>query len=219
MSRRDAISTFSLHSLVSWFLLALLLASTTTTVSSFNLNSQTPPSSIARTPANDLWAGTSLNSRPIRLLTSAIRLTKGKGDGNDEPKTQLPLDKFRSLMGSLYGVAGLAHAADCYLGQSQLLTAAGSPPLSELPSAGQSLVALWCAAGPAAFVASRVGGLAADAGLVFYGVVEIAGAAVLVRSLESLAGSELPDIDALTNAISVQGIVLASWIYSRNKED
>ena len=44
----------------------------------------------------------------------------------------LPLDAFRSLMGGLYGVAGLAHAADCVVGPSALLALAGAPLFAEL---------------------------------------------------------------------------------------
>ena len=43
-----------------------------------------------------------------------------------------PLDAFRSLMGGLYGVAGLAHAADCVVGPSALLALAGAPLFAEL---------------------------------------------------------------------------------------
>ena len=49
-----------------------------------------------------------------------------------------PLDRFRSLMGTLYGMAGLAHAADCFAGPSALLTAAGAPPFRDLPPPAQA---------------------------------------------------------------------------------
>ena len=139
-------------------------------------------------------------------------------DGDNQDGAELPIDKFRFLMGNLYGVAGLAHAADCYFGDSQLLAAAGSPPVQDLPMAGQSLVALWCAAGPIAFGASRVGGVAADIGLLFYGAVEVAGAAILESELSNLGGAAA-EIDPLTNSVAVQGIVLASWLYSKNKQE
>ena len=109
-----------------------------------------------------------------------------------------PLDRFRSLMGTLYGVAGIAHAADL-AGPSALLTAAGAPPFQELPPSAQALAAVWCLAGPLAYLTSRRGGRAADAGLVAYGVVEVLGAAFT---------------DALPNALAVQGVVAASWAYS-----
>ena len=55
-----------------------------------------------------------------------------------------PLDRFRTLMGTLYGVAGIAHAADCLAGPSALLTAAGAPPFQELPPPAQALAGAWC---------------------------------------------------------------------------
>lgn len=154
-----------------------------------------------------------INLPPQRQISTPR--AKGAADQDD---SQLPIDKFRSLMGNLYGVAGLAHAADCYLGDSQLLVAAGSPPTQALPMAGQALVALWCVAGPIAFGASKVGGVAADIGLLFYGAVEVAAAAILESQMPNL-GSAAADIDPLTNAVVVQGIVLASWLYSKNKEE
>lgn len=124
------------------------------------------------------------------------------------------LDKFRSLMGSLYGVAGLAHAGDCYFGESKLLVAAGSPAYPDLPLEGKALVAIWCAAGPLAFVTSRTKNSSiADWGLLFYGVVEVLGAAIIKTT-----SSTITDIDALTNSIFVQAVVLASWFYSRKKD-
>jgi len=157
-------------------------------------------------------------TRPSQKSLMTLQGTNRDADPADD---QPPIDKFRSLMGNLYGVAGLAHAADCYLGDSQLLVAAGSPPVQELPTAGQGLVALWCAAGPIALVASKVGGIAADVGLLFYGMVEVAGAAILEGELPNLDGvaAAAADIDPLTNAIVVQGIVLVSWLYSRNREE
>ena len=141
---------------------------------------------------------------------------------NDDPNEPHPIDQFRDLMGTLYGVAGVAHAADCYIGQSQLLVSAGSPPFSDLPPAGQALVALWCVAGPVAYATSRVGGRIADLGLIVYGIVEVGGAAVIARYLSTTledSGTAGADIDALMNAVLVQGVVFASWIYSRNKKE
>eukprot|EP00957_Ditylum_brightwellii_P105151 8015230-Ditylum_brightwellii.AAC.1 len=121
-------------------------------------------------------------------------------------------------MGTLYGVAGLAHAGDCYLGQSQLLAAAGSPPVTDLPPQGQLLVGIWCAAGPLAYAASKLGGRIADAGLVVYGLIEVAGGVTLNQYLLSGGSSGAVEIDAVTNALGVQAIVLASWLYSNNKQ-
>ncbi|KAL7449675.1 hypothetical protein ACHAWC_001721, partial [Mediolabrus comicus] len=67
------------------------------------------------------------------------------------------LDKFRSLMGTLYGIAGLVHAYDLIYGGSQLLVAAGAPPFEALPVQGQAVAILWCLVGPLSFVKSRIG--------------------------------------------------------------
>ena len=75
-------------------------------------------------------------------------------------------------MGALYGVAGVAHAADCLAGPSDLLTLAGAPPFYELPALGLAFALLWCLSGPAAYACARVGGRVADAGLVQYGAIE-----------------------------------------------
>jgi len=84
-----------------------------------------------------------------------------------------PLDKFRRLMGNLYGVAGLAHSVDCFVGNSELLRMVGSPGFYDLPFPGQLLATTWCVMGPLTFVSSRVGDMKfADAGLVAYGLVE-----------------------------------------------
>uniref|UniRef100_A0A7S4WBE7 Uncharacterized protein n=1 Tax=Ditylum brightwellii TaxID=49249 RepID=A0A7S4WBE7_9STRA len=147
------------------------------------------------------------------------KLSAGNGgDIDDDPSEPAPIDKFRSLMGTLYGVAGLAHAGDCYLGQSQLLAAAGSPPVTDLPPQGQLLVGIWCAAGPLAYAASKLGGRIADAGLVVYGLIEVAGGVTLNQYLLSGGSSGAVEIDAVTNALGVQAIVLASWLYSNNKQ-
>ena len=127
--------------------------------------------------------------------------------------TEAPLDRFRTLMGTLYGVAGIAHAADCLAGPSALLTAAGAPPFRELSPPAQALAVIWCAAGPLAYLTSRRGGRAADAGLVAYGVVEVLGAALISANVDAA------ELAALPNALAVQGVVAASWIYSSMQTD
>lgn len=127
--------------------------------------------------------------------------------------TTSDLAKFQSLMGNLYGVAGLAHFADLLLGQSALLAQAGAPPFQELDPLGQAYAILWCASGPIAFWASRQQNNLANAGLVFYGVIEIGGALLLKQ-----AGFDA-DL-AVVNSILVQVLVGGSWIYSsQTKED
>jgi hypothetical protein len=113
-----------------------------------------------------------------------------------------PIDEFRLLMGSAYGIAGLAHAADL-VGPNILLGEAGYPSFFEMPFLGQLLAVAWCTSGPLSFFLSRIGYKAADIGLFLYGVIEIVGA--------SLSPS------ALSKAISVQIIVLVSWLYSRSR--
>jgi hypothetical protein len=121
-----------------------------------------------------------------------------------------PLQDFQTLMGTLYGVAGLAHFADCLLGDSQLLVAAGCSAFAELPVEGKALAFLWCTAGPAAFYCSRRAGLE-DIGLIGYGVIEVACAAVAANIAVT------PQVDPLLNALGVQAIVAASWLYSSEK--
>jgi hypothetical protein len=123
------------------------------------------------------------------------------------------LDKFRSLMGTLYGIAGLVHAYDLIYGGSQLLVAAGAPPFEALPLQGQAVAILWCLVGPLSFVKSRIGGNIADLGLILYGLVEVAGAGAI------RIGYGAGNLDPLVNAILVQGIVGLSWLYSSQKKE
>ena len=124
---------------------------------------------------------------------------------------QEDLNKFRSLMGTLYGFAGVAHAIDCFFGPSQLLVSSGFPTFQELPMEGQALAAIWCLAGPLSFILSKQGqvrgdGKLADIGLILYGAIEVGGAAFS------------PDASTVVNAFVVQAIVFAAWIYSSQKE-
>lgn len=122
-----------------------------------------------------------------------------------------PLNDFRRLMGILYGIAGAAHLADC-LTDSRLLTAANSEPFLALPPLGQAYALLWCAVGPVAFLASMVGGLVADYGLILYGFIEVFGAYLL-----QVTGSPASP-SVFLNAIAVQGIVALAWAYSSTKK-
>ncbi|KAJ1631409.1 hypothetical protein T492DRAFT_996017 [Pavlovales sp. CCMP2436] len=119
-----------------------------------------------------------------------------------------PLDRFRRLMGGLYGSAGIGHFLDCVVGPSTLLTQAGLQPFAALGPAAQAAALGWCAVGPAAFILSLRGGKAADAGLVAYGFLEV-GCAVLV---EAAGGGHA----VLAPAAAVQAVIAASWIYSRS---
>jgi hypothetical protein len=127
-----------------------------------------------------------------------------------------PLDSYRQLMGGLYGIAGIAHAVDLWLGDSTLFASAGIPAFADLPFPGQVYAAVWCAVGPLAFWLSRQtekkeaatqSYRLADVGLVVYGMVEVLGA--------FLAGTN----EAFGNAVVVQAIVLAAWFYSAQKQE
>jgi hypothetical protein len=54
-----------------------------------------------------------------------------------------PIDSFRKLMGTLYGIAGLAHFADLVVGNSILLTSIGLPAFDELSLAAQAYALLF----------------------------------------------------------------------------
>jgi len=127
-----------------------------------------------------------------------------------------PLNQFRTLMGTLYGVAGLAHLFDCLLGSSQLLVAAGAPPLEQLSLSGQAYAILWCVMGPVAFGLSRIGSKTADFGLIAYGVVEVLGAC-LIQQQSSAVTSTDGYLNPLANAILVQTVVALSWLYSSQR--
>eukprot|EP00978_Attheya_sp_CCMP212_P037173 scaffold173632_cov46-Attheya_sp.AAC.2 len=130
----------------------------------------------------------------------------------------VPLDKFRRLMGSLYGIAGLAHAADCLLGSSQLLVAASGCTYGELSTFGQLYALIWCAAGPLAFALtntpSQKAPSLADWGLILYGTVEVGGAWLLEHFVTSGDTTSV-----VSNAIAVQAIVALAWVYSSTRQD
>lgn len=128
-------------------------------------------------------------------------------------RTSPELDKFRQLMGNLYLGAGLAHLADCLGGGSQLLTMAGSPSFYQLPVAGQLVALLWCGMGPLSF-ALKDGKGYADMGLIGYGLVEVLGAGLITLNY----GNGVDGFSAFLNAVLVQGIVAAAWLYSANKK-
>ena len=146
--------------------------------------------------------------RKAKLSSTTISISTSTSTSTSSTEPESSLQEFRNLMGALYGVAGLAHAADCLLGPSTLLVAAGAPEFSQLPPAGQAYALLWCATGPLAFAASRVVGYSfnvADLGLVVYGLVEIGGALLI--------GSN----DVVVNAVGVQAVVALAWLYSSQK--
>lgn len=138
-----------------------------------------------------------------------------------------PLDSFRKLMGVLYGIAGVAHLLDLLVGGSQLFTTViGIPSFENLDFAGQTYALLWCAVGPIAYSFSATTASSssfqgsgddaialnrADLGIVLYGIVELLGAI-----FSSAITGASPDV--VSNAVGVQAIVLAAWIYSYQKQ-
>lgn len=135
-----------------------------------------------------------------------------------------PLVRFRLLMGSLYLVAGLSHLADCLLGESALLRAAGAPAFAELGPAGQAVALAWCAAGPLSFALAIAGEAFADAGLVAYGVIEVAAAALAsgtaaASSAAATATASEQDMSTLIAAVGVQALVASSWAYAAGSNE
>jgi hypothetical protein len=172
------------------------------------------------------WASTNRaqlgvrNDLPIQIKRErAVAFSKFGSDDNDvanvgfSPFAEAPvaLNKFRALMGSLYGIAGLAHFADLLLGQSTLLTTAGAPVFSDLSSLGQMYAMIWCSSGPLAY-AMTLRERFADAGLIVYGLVEVLGAILL-------KWNGFPADLAIANAVVVQVVVAGSWIYSSSCKD
>jgi hypothetical protein len=125
----------------------------------------------------------------------------------------VPLNSFRRLMGTLYGVAGLAHGFDLWLGGSVLFASFDIPEFRNLPMEGQALAVVWCGMGPLAYVLSRTidehqssSQWRADLGLALYGLVEVFGALV--------SGNP----NAFANAVGVLMLVGAAWICSQQKQ-
>lgn len=145
---------------------------------------------------------TSLNLKK-KLENSSGEVATKEERNNNERKD---LDKFRYLMGTFYGIAGVAHGFDCLIGPSQLLSQVGLSPFYELSLEGEMMAIIWCLAGPLAFALSRKGGLTADLGLAAYGFIEVG-----VASFSPLETT-------LINALAVQLIVFISWLYSRGRE-
>jgi hypothetical protein len=155
---------------------------------------------------------------PVLTLDNAFALKVLLPRNFRGKETQLSdLDKFRQLMGNLYGVAGLAHLADCTVGPSQLLTMSGAPSFFMLPPEGQAFALLWCFMGPISFACSQVGGRFADAGLFLYGLVEVVGAGLIASSFT--ATDSTVAMDPFANAALVQGIVAMAWVYSSQKRE
>jgi len=150
---------------------------------------------------------------PILSLDNAIAL-KVLLPYQLKSMNQSPLKKFQQLMGTLYGIAGVAHFADLVFGDSQILALTGCPPFHDLPAAGQALALIWCAAGPAAFGASRKVSLE-NFGLIGYGLVEVLCAALVSFSTTT---AQTTTVNPLVNALGVQAVVAVSYLYSSQKK-
>lgn len=75
------------------------------------------------------------SSSLIAAASSPLRVTDPPADASSDTDTNL--NKFHNIMGTFYGVAGIAHLADLLAGESSLLKAAGAPAFSSLPMGGQ----------------------------------------------------------------------------------
>ncbi|CAM9510288.1 unnamed protein product [Heterosigma akashiwo] len=142
------------------------------------------------------------------LLPAAIQSISTSEEENSN------IDKFRQLMGTLYGFAGLAHAADI-LGPNLLFEKFGIPPFAELPLGGQVLAVIWCLSGGLSYALSRSqNALLADVGIIQYGLVEVSGSFLSNQYFNSDLTAA-----ALQNAVLIQPIVAASWLYSKSKKE
>lgn len=129
------------------------------------------------------------------------------------------LSQFRTLIGSLYGLAGLAHLADALAGDGALLRSAGVEPFASLGLGARAAVLVWCLAGPAAWALSRGGRASADLGLLLYGIVEVGCAAVAAAAANGAATSGGADIGygAVPGALGVQVAVTLSWLWAKGQ--
>ena len=127
------------------------------------------------------------------------------------------LETFRALVAQLYAAAGVAHAADLWLGPSALPRMAGAPPWAAMDGLERALAVTWCALGPLALVAERVGARAesrernrgrnraGELGLIAYGAFETALAGACAVAFGAAGG------DAATSAVAVQVVVFALY--------
>ena len=153
-----------------------------------------------------------------------------------------PLNSYRTLMGNLYGIAGIAHLYDILFGGSQLFISAGVSPFENLSFNGQIYAIVWCIMGPISYGLSKISTSInnnainnnnnddsnsiskipitinlADIGLILYGIVEVVGAA-LISSSTSTTTTISSSSDVLYNACIVQFIVFVAWVYSYQKQ-
>ena len=144
---------------------------------------------------------------------AARRMYDGENYAPFEPPR---LETFRALVAQLYAAAGVAHAADLWLGPSALPRMAGAPPWAAMDGLERALAVTWCALGPLALVAERVGARAesrerrgrnraGELGLIAYGAFETALAGACAVAFGAAGG------DAATSAVAVQVVVFALY--------
>jgi hypothetical protein len=151
-----------------------------------------------------------------------------------------PLNSYRTLMGNLYGIAGIAHLYDILFGGSQLFLSAGVSPFENLSFNGQIYAIVWCIMGPIAYGLSKISTKnnainnnnnnnddskmiqtinLADIGLILYGIVEVVGAVLIsTTSTSTTTTISSSSSDVLYNACIVQFIVFVAWVYSYQKQ-
>lgn len=126
------------------------------------------------------------------------------------PREPPKLVKYRDVVSSAYGFAGLAHFIDLVFLNSTVAVAAGAPAFWEMTGLEKTLALVWCAFGPLAtaanFLAKKKNAPSvAVAGLVAYGAFETALACVCALLFGARGG------DAATGAVAVQAVVLACY--------
>mmetsp|Transcript_15533 Transcript_15533/g.24834 ORF Transcript_15533/g.24834 Transcript_15533/m.24834 type:complete len:259 (+) Transcript_15533:33-809(+) len=142
-------------------------------------------------------------------LCRKLGISTARAAGSDRATNSFD---FQQLMGILYGVAGILHLVDLF-GPNTLPGIAGAPPFTELSFGGQVAALFWCATGPIAFAATRLAAKPlGDASLAFYGLYEI-GLAASVPATYPSAGEQ-----AVLNAVLVQMVVLAAYVYTAWKD-
>lgn len=126
------------------------------------------------------------------------------------PREPPRLVKYRDVLSSAYGFAGLAHLIDLVFLNSTLVVNAGAPAFWEMTGLEKTAALVWCAVGPLATAANfwakkKNAPSVAVAGLVAYGAFETALACVCALLFGARGG------DAATGAVAVQAVVLACY--------
>ena len=126
------------------------------------------------------------------------------------PREPPRLVKYRDVLSSAYGFAGLAHFIDLVFLNSTVAVYAGAPAFWEMTGLEKTAALVWCAAGPLATAANfwakkKNAPSVAVAGLVAYGAFETALACVCALLFGARGG------DAATGAVAVQAVVLACY--------